>query len=164
MAQSDITFRLQLFAHGLKLGILKLPDMVSFVDGLIRETENPDAVLIDLSLSATIDQAVTSLNQYLEDKPIPDDIGYFLLNELGKQLESKSLEPRTFISKAVNVAWNTELNRDIKQDIDQLDDNYFQASEGFGNLTEAETVADILKYFERFKKYEIEKTCPQHLP
>jgi len=160
MAQSDITFRLQLFNHGLKVGILKLSDMVSFVDGLIRETDKPDAVLIDLSLSATVDQAVTYLNQFLEDKPVPVDISYYLLNELGKQLKSKSLEPKECISKAVYVAWNTGPNYDIKHDIDQLDDNYFQASEGFGKLTEAEAVSDILKYFERFTEYDIEKTCP----
>ncbi|UTW45419.1 hypothetical protein KFE80_00340 [bacterium SCSIO 12696] len=128
------------YLYGIELGILSFEQAITWADQVIEFEAEPTGEIIDLALSRPRGRnGVMEALKEIEGKRQPQVAGAMLLNDLSSRLEQGE-NIKGVASKALNVAWATQLPEEVRWEFDHIDDEISLVEQGiYGDLAHCET-------------------------
>lgn len=137
------------FLYGIELGILSFDQAITWAEKVIELEDAPSGEVIDLALSRPRGRnGVIEALKEIQGERNPQFAGAMLLSDLATKLElGESI--KSIASKALSVAWATQLPEAARQHFDHIDDEISLAEQGiYGDLAQCkvELINSLNKY------------------
>lgn len=137
------------YLYGIELGILGFDQAISWADEVIEKEDQPSGEIIDLALSRPRGRnGVMEALKEVQGERNPQVSGAMLLFDLSRKLDlGESI--KNIASKALSVAWATQLPEEVRWEFDHIEDEISLAEQGiYGDLVQCkiELIKSLSKY------------------